>query len=73
MSKRETYEQLETSRARIAHENGHLRKSNKYLYDRLRRLENKVRTTIIVGEPFNNDGLYQLRQMVPTKPRPVRR
>lgn len=67
----ETRDALETSRARLAHEAGHQRRRADQLYARLRLLENKVRKTIVVGETVNLDALYQLRQMVPTKPRPT--
>ena len=69
----ETREQLENSRARLAHENGHLRRTNKSLYNKLRRLENKVRNTIVVGERVDHDELYALRKMVPAKPRSTKR
>lgn len=67
----ETRDALETSRARLAHEAGTQRRRADQLYARLRLLENKVRKTIVVGETVNLDALYQLRQMVPTKPRPT--
>jgi phage shock protein A len=55
--------------ARIARESHRFKRGFNREYERCRRLENKIRSTIVVGEPFDNDGLYQLRQMVPNKPR----
>jgi hypothetical protein len=65
----ETREQLESSRARLAHENSSLRRQLKLRHEQLRRLESKVRRTIVVGSNVDFDELYQLRQMVPNKPR----
>lgn len=69
----ETREQLESARARLAHEASYLRRDRDKLYDKLRRLENKVRSTIVIGEQIDTDGLYELHRMVPAKPRPTRR
>lgn len=65
----ETRDQLESHRARLAHEVSGLRRDRINLHNRLRRLENKVRSTIVIGERIDADGLYALRQMVPNKPR----
>lgn len=73
MSERETREQLESHRARLAHQNSRLQRDVVKLHNRLRRLENKVRKTIVIGETIDADGLYQLRQMVPNTPRKVRK
>jgi len=65
----ETREQLEIHRARLVHQNVALRQRNRYLHNRLRLLENAIRSAIVVGERVNMDALYQLRQRVPVKPR----
>lgn len=62
-------EELESRIARALHERDSARRAQRALYERNRRLENKIRDTIVVGENFNASGLYQLRQMVPNKPR----
>lgn len=67
----ETRDELELSRSRLAFAADYQTRRANGLYEKLRRLENKVRDTIVVGESFNSDGLYELRQMVPSKPRPT--
>lgn len=65
----ESREQLETNRAYWANQAGHLRRERDFLYERLRKLENRVRETIVVGDHIDTDKLYALRQMVPNHPR----
>lgn len=71
MTKRLSNEQLETelyqARIRLTYE----RMRADRLYTNLRRLENRVRNVIVVGEQVNTDDLYQLRILVPRKPRPT--
>lgn len=70
---RETYEQLEESRSRLAYTLDYTRRERNSLYNRLRALENAVRSTIVVGERVDPDALYRLRQRVPNKPLPTLR
>jgi hypothetical protein len=45
-----------------------VRRYNK-LYENNRRLENKIRETIVIGEEFDATGLLQLLRMIPKEPR----
>ena len=70
---RETYEELELSRARLAREAHHQRRRADYLYTRLRLLENKVRDAITRGGMPDEMKLDELAWLarIPSKPRPT--
>jgi len=68
-----TYEELELQVSQLHHRWFTQKHRADNLYDKLRRLEGKVRTTIVVGEHVDSDELYQLRRMVPNRPRPTLR
>lgn len=71
MRKVPTYGELEVSLSMARLRLSHAEKRANANYDKLRRLENRIRSTIVVGEHVDTDALYALRISVPTKPRPT--
>lgn len=65
----ETREEVENSRARWAHRAATAELNRDYLYEKLRKLENRIRDTIVIGDHIDTDKLYSLRVMVPAQPR----
>lgn len=66
----ETREQLESERARHAHEAGSARRALAYWYERNRLLENRVRAaTEETGLKERSEALNALVRYIPAKPR----
>lgn len=71
MTKRAGIEELELALSRKSAEAYREKKRADNYYNQLRRLENRVRKTIVVGEHIDTDELYALRISVPRNPRPT--
>lgn len=63
---------LESQVARLSMRASRAERDRDRLYDKLRRLENAIRDTVVIGQPYNNDGLLDLLRRVPKKPRKTR-
>lgn len=64
-----TLEELESELARTHRELFTAKKNVALYYEQLRRLENRVRKTIVVGEHTDSENLYILVRSIPRKPR----